>query len=110
MDGADRAIVAPKAKMSKTANRIIQGLSEAAAHARGDRVPGLRVHIPRKIDVSAIRRKTGLSQEAFSSRIGVSTGTLRNWEQGRRMPEGPARVLLALLARNPRIVEDMLAK
>ncbi|MFZ1893230.1 MAG: helix-turn-helix domain-containing protein [Rhodoplanes sp.] len=102
--------MAQKAKMSKATERIIQGLSEAAAHARGERVLGLRVHIPRKIDVSAIRRKTGLSQEAFSSRIGVSTGTLRNWEQGRRMPEGPARVLLALLARNPRIVEDMLAK
>jgi putative transcriptional regulator len=51
-----------------------------------------------------------LSQEVFSSRIGVSTGTLRNWEQGRRNPEGPARVLLAMLARTPRVVEDTLEK
>jgi putative transcriptional regulator len=92
--------------MKKPADRIMQGLHEAAAHARGEKVPGLKLHVPRRVDVSAIRRRTGLSQEAFSRRIGVSTGTLRNWEQGRRTPEGPARVLLAMLARNPRIVEE----
>ena len=96
--------------MTKTAERIMQGLREAAAHARGERVPGLRLHVPKKIDVSAIRRRTGLSQQAFSARIGVSTGTLRNWEQGRRNPEGPARVLLAMLARNPRLVEETLGR
>jgi putative transcriptional regulator len=94
----------------KAAKRILQGLSEAAAHARGENVAALRLHVPQKINVSAIRRRTGLSQAAFSSRIGVSTGTLRNWEQGRRSPDGPARVLLAMLARNPRIVEDTLAQ
>lgn len=94
--------------MKKPADRIIQGLREAAAHARGDKVPGLRLHIPHKVDVSAVRRRMGLSQAAFSSRIGVSPGTLRNWEQGRRTPQGPARVLLALLDRNPRIVEETL--
>lgn len=96
--------------MSKAADRILRGLREAAAHARGEDVPGVRVHVPDSIDVHAIRRKTGLTQEAFSARIGVSTGTLRNWEQGRRTPDGPARVLLALLDRNPRIVEEMLAE
>jgi putative transcriptional regulator len=96
--------------MKRAADRIMQGLREAAAHARGAKIPGLRMHIPKKIDVYAIRRKTGLSQTAFSSRIGVSTGTLRNWEQGRRTPDGPARVLLSLLARNPRVVEETLAR
>jgi putative transcriptional regulator len=101
--------LATENKMKKRpADRIVQGLREAAAHARGERVPGLKLHIPRSVDVSAVRRRTGLSQAAFSNRIGVSPGTLRNWEQGRRQPEGPARVLLALLDRNPRIVEDML--
>lgn len=84
----------------------MRGLREAAAHARGEKVPGLTLRFPRHVDVYAVRRRTGLSQEAFSRRIGVATGTLRNWEQGRRAPEGPARVLLALLARNPRIVEQ----
>jgi putative transcriptional regulator len=108
MDRRNRALVAQEAKMSKAAERIMQGLREAAAQARGEKVPGLKLHVPKKIDVHAIRRKTGLSQEAFSSRIGVSAGTLRNWEQGRRAPDGPARVLLAMLARNPRIVEETL--
>lgn len=94
--------------MKKPAERIIQGLREAVAHARGDKVHGIKLHIPNAVDVYAVRRRTGLSQAAFSRRIGVSPGTLRNWEQGRRTPEGPARVLLALLERNPRIVEDTL--
>jgi putative transcriptional regulator len=96
--------------MSKAADQIMQGLREAVSHARGEKVPGLWLHVPKKFDVSAIRRKTGLSQLAFSARIGVSTGTLRNWEQGRRAPDGPARVLLALLARNPRLVEETLGR
>jgi putative transcriptional regulator len=99
-----------KKMRKKPADRIVQGLREAAAHARGERVSGIKLHIPRKVDVSAVRRRTGLSQAAFSNRIGVSQGTLRNWEQGRRRPEGPARVLLALLERNPRIVEDILGE
>ncbi len=96
--------------MKKAFDRIMQGLREAAAHARGDKLPGLKLHVRREVDVSAIGRRTGLSQAAFSQRIGVSTGTLRNWEQGRRAPDGPARVLLALLARNPRIGEDALGR
>ena len=96
--------------MTKAADRILVGLREAAAHARGEKVPGLKIHVPRTVDVHAIRRRTGLSQELFSRRIGVSPGTLRNWEQGRRTPDGPARVLLAMLARNPRIVEDTLGQ
>ena len=104
----NRPPLARESDVKKPADRIIQGLREAAAHARGEKVPGLKLHIPQAVDVYAVRRRTGLSQAAFSRRIGVSPGTLRNWEQGRRMPEGPARVLLALLERNPRIVEDTL--
>ena len=94
--------------MGNAADRIMQGLNEALAHARGEDVPGLQLHVPASVDVSAIRRRTGLSQAAFSRRIGVSPATLRNWEQGRRTPEGPARVLLAMLERNPRVVEETL--
>jgi len=94
--------------MGNAADRIMQGLTEALAHAKGEVVPDLKLHIPVQVDVSAIRHRTGLSQAAFSRRIGVSPATLRNWEQGRRNPEGPARVLLAMLERNPRIVEETL--
>jgi putative transcriptional regulator len=89
-------------------NDLTRSLEQAAAHARGERVPGLHVHVPREVDVAAIRKAADLSQDAFARRIGVAVGTLRNWEQGRRRPEGPARVLLALLARNPRLVEETL--
>lgn len=94
--------------MKDSAKRIMQGLEEALAHAQGKDVPGLVVHAPSALDVVAVRHRTGLSQAAFSRRIGVSAATLRNWEQGRRTPEGPARVLLAMLERNPHIVEETL--
>lgn len=94
--------------MGNAADRIMQGLTEALDHAQGKAVPDLTLHIPAQVDVSAIRRRTGLSQAAFSRRIGVSPATLRNWEQGRRTPEGPARVLLAMLERNPKVVEETL--
>ena len=88
---------------------IMQGLREALAHARGEDVPGLRVHLPESLDVAAIRKRTGLSQDSFANTIAVPVGTLRNWEQKRRQPEGPARVLLALLDRNPNLVAETLA-
>ena len=94
--------------MGNAADRILQGLNEALAHARGEDVADLKLHIPASVNVSAIRHRTGLSQAAFSRRIGVSPATLRNWEQGRRAPDGPARVLLAMLERNPRVVEETL--
>lgn len=94
--------------MTSSADRILKGLEEALAHAKGEKVEGLVVHIPAAIDVAALRERTGLTQTAFSRRIGVSTATLRNWEQGRRTPDGPARVLLAMLDRNPRVVEETL--
>ncbi len=60
------------------------------------------------IDVQAIRKRVGLSQPDFAKSIGVPVATLRNWEQRHRTPTGPARVLLRLIDRNPRIVEDNL--
>ena len=96
--------------MKKLSDRILEGLGHAVAHAQDVCVPGLRVHVPKSVNVAAIRRKTGLSQDIFSARIGVSAATLRNWEQGRRQPEGPARVLLALVAKRPEIVEELLGR
>lgn len=94
--------------MTSAFDDIMEGLEQAARHAAGEDVPGLAVHVPEKLDVAAIREKTRLSQPAFASSIGVNTSTLRQWEQGRRQPEGPARVLLSLVARKPRIVLDTL--
>jgi putative transcriptional regulator len=88
---------------------LLQGMDEARRFLSGEDVPGLRVHFPPGGDVAAIRRKTGLSQTAFARQIGVAVATLRNWEQGRRCPDGPARVLLALLDKDPGIVARTLS-
>ena len=59
-------------------------------------------------DVVALRRFVGLSQVQFAKALGISVHTLRNWEQGRRHPEGPALALLRIAARHPRIVRENL--
>jgi putative transcriptional regulator len=87
---------------------VMQGLNEALDHARGE--PGAQVHeieVP-SVDVAAIRARTGLSQGAFARSIGVAKGTLLNWEQGRRQPTGPAQVLLAMIAKKPSLVSELL--
>jgi putative transcriptional regulator len=88
---------------------LMTSLEEARNHARGEVVVGMKVHVPAHVDAGAIRSATGLSQSAFAAQIGVSPATLRNWEQNRRAPEGPARVLLAMLAKDPLIVSRMLS-
>jgi len=74
----------------KTFEAIAEGLEDALAHARGKRGRGRigRVRVP-EVEVGAIRAKLGLSQEDFAAAFGVSVGTVRNWEQGRRQPDGP---------------------
>jgi putative transcriptional regulator len=85
-------------------NGLVGSMEQAIRWARGEPVDGLRVHSRSPLDIAAIRKRAGLTQTGFARQIGVSPGTLRNWEQGRRAPEGPARVLLALLDRDPEIV------
>lgn len=88
---------------------LTASLEQARAWAKDRSAVGMRVHVPEVVDAAAIRTRSGLSQAAFAARIGVSPATLRNWEQKRRKPEGPARVLLALLAREPDVVARILA-
>ncbi len=80
---------------------LIKGLKEASGFVRAGKLKGGRIHIPRAIDAAAIRAKVGLSQVAFAREIGVSVATLRNWEQGRRNPTGPARALLRAIQADP---------
>lgn len=94
--------------MSEAFNSIEQGLKEALAFARNEikaTVHEIELPVP---DVQAIRARTGLSQTDFARSIGVRKGTLLNWEQKRRVPEGPARVLLALIDKDPKIVQRTL--
>ena len=57
-------------------------------------------------DIAALRRFVGLTQAAFARAMGISVHTLRNWEQGRRQPQGPAVALLRIAARHPRIIRE----
>ena len=59
-------------------------------------------------DVVALRRFTGLTQRSFAVAFGISVPTLRNWEQGRRHPEGPALALLRIAARHPSVLRENL--
>ena len=59
-------------------------------------------------DISALRRFVGLTQAQFARAMGISVHTLRNWEQGRRRPDGPAIALLRIAARHPRIIRENL--
>ncbi len=59
-------------------------------------------------DVTALRRFVGLTQARFALAIGISVHTLRNWEQGRRQPDGPAIALLRIAARHPKIIRENL--
>ena len=60
-------------------------------------------------DVVTLRRFIGLTQAAFAEALGISVATLRNWEQDRRKPEGPALALLRIAARHPRILRENIA-
>ena len=75
---------------------------DAAPLLTDEQLAGMRVVWP--TDIAATRRRLGLSQTEFAAWFGISPGTLRNWEQGRRVPEGPARVLLRVIERDPEAV------
>lgn len=93
----------------KASGSIMRGLEEALAFSEGQGgdVRVTEVTVP-SVDVVEIRRKTGLSQAQFARSVGVAKGTLLNWEHGRRQPTGPAQVLLALIAKEPGLVQGLL--
>lgn len=89
---------------------IIEGLEEIKAWREGRTTLRVTtVELPRAVQVPAIRKELGLSQEQFARLMGVSVATLRNWEQGRREPQGPARSLLLVASREPAAVLKALA-
>ncbi len=98
--------------MSETGDSILRGAKDALAYARGDKSRGREttVIVPKQVDVKNIRKRLGLTQSSFAARFGISLGALRDWEQNRRQPEGPARVLLTVIDREPEAVERALAR
>ncbi|MBZ0253796.1 MAG: helix-turn-helix domain-containing protein [Candidatus Methylomirabilis sp.] len=92
--------------MSKVGKQIIEGLDDALAYLKGDKSRGreIVIRVPDDVDVAAIRVRTGLTQAEFATKFGFNKRTLQDWEQGRRRPEGPARVLLTLIEKEPKAV------
>lgn len=98
-------------KRQTVGESIIQGLNEAIAWTCGEsaNVRVTLVHVP-EIDVRDVRTRMGLSQAEFATKFGLPPATLRNWEQGRSRPDAPTRVLLAVIAKHPEAVEDVLRR
>ncbi len=85
---------------------LVSSVEEAKAIQRGECTPEVR-SVFNELEVSAIRARHNLSQNQFATLLGISVGTLRNWEQGRRKPEGSARVLLRIFDRHPEAFQDL---
>jgi putative transcriptional regulator len=88
---------------------LLESVREGGAIVRGKRRASRRTTFEEP-DVAAIREAYGLSQDRFASLLGISVRTLQNWEQGRRQPHGPARVLLRVAAKHPKAVLDVVRK
>ncbi len=92
--------------MSEVGDRILAGLADAVAFSRGKRGKR-RVHrvvVPQRVDVQAIRTRLAMTQDEFARTFGFTVHAVRNWEQGKRTPQGAARVLLTVIAREPAAV------
>lgn len=97
-------------KKRNIGDELIKGMEEAINYMHGKKTHAKvhKVQIPDKIDVRIIRKKLGLSRQEFADRYGFSIRTLQHWEQGNRHPQGPAKVLLLLLLREPVMIENIL--
>lgn len=92
------------------ASKILKGLDEAIAHARGNLVAQEHtIEIPDAIDVRAVRSALGLSQAEFALKFGFKLDTVRNWEQAKRVPNAQARALLKIIESEPEAVMRALA-
>lgn len=89
--------------------QLVGSMREAAAIERGELEPARLTRFP-SVDIRAIRKRFGATQLRFSRLIGVSVATLRNWEQQRRYPQGPAQVLLVVAARFPEVVRRAISE
>ena len=87
---------------------LVVSIKQAGKIHRGEAKPS-RTFVFQPEDVRKIRERLGKSQSQFATMIGVSVATLQNWEQGRREPVGPARALLVVASKAPRVVAKALA-
>lgn len=88
--------------------RLVESMTQMDEIVKGERQPS-REMVVDAVKVKAIRKNTGLTQQRFAKLIDVNVGTLRNWEQGRREPTGPAKALLRAIERDPKHVLEALS-
>jgi len=93
--------------MGKFGKDLVERLTEAVTFARGDEA-GARVHVVAVPDVQAIRRRPHKSQHEFADAFRIPLATLKNWEQGRRVPDAPAAAYLQAIARQPKAIREAL--
>jgi len=96
--------------MGKFGKELIESMQEAARHASGKRVRGLRVSKVEMPNVRAIRRALRMSQNHFAAAYRIPLPTLKNWEQGRRVPDAPAAAYLLAIKRRPKEVMEAVAR
>jgi putative transcriptional regulator len=85
-------------------DELLQSVKEATAIERGKAKPSRTFEVKTANDVVRVRSRLGLSQHKFARLLGISENTLQNWEQGRRKPAGPAKVLLKVAMRHPQAI------
>ncbi|MDI6026755.1 transcriptional regulator [Corticibacterium sp. UT-5YL-CI-8] len=95
--------------MSKSGKRLLEAAREMREIARGEAVPA-HIHVPPDVDVRAIRRSLGMSQDAFATEFAFSINQIRDWEQNRTRPLDSNRAYLMLIERHPDTVRQMLAE
>ncbi len=86
-------------------NELLSSTKEAKSIMDGEKHPS-RVFI-KNPNPKSIREKLSLTQEQFANLMNISIYTLRNWEQGRREPEGPAKVLLNVVNYHPEVLREL---
>jgi putative transcriptional regulator len=98
-------------EMSKLGKKLIASAREGIAIARGEADPAsYRLHVPAKVNVRAMRRKLGMTQESFAIRYGLTLARVRDWEQGRSAPDGAVRAYLKVIEKEPEAVARALAR
>ena len=88
-------------------DELKQSLREASLIKRGQLKPGRRFRVNPKSNIVRVRGELGLSQTKFAAILGISPDTLQNWEQGRRTPTGPAKVLLKIAEKHPEVLLEV---
>ena len=95
--------------MSRFGKQLIASMKQAATHARGRKVRGMRVTQVELPDVKALRRALRMSQRRFAAAYRIPLPTLKNWEQGRRLPDAPAAAYLLAIKRRPKEIMEAVA-